>query len=160
MTDAATQTPLRQAVLDRAIALLGSGWSHQGRGPTSTAGYLSFDWVGLIRDAVMAATNNEVSDLKDYTPTSITVGEAEDLMLSWGMRRIPVTEAREGDILICDVLTYGKPEVFGAVIKKNFSAQGRGKSWGTMVTARYCMPVREHYLMPDVRANASAFRIG
>lgn len=160
MTDAATQVPLRQAVLDRAVALLGSGWSHQGRGATSTPGDMSFDWIGLVRDAVMAATNQNLPDLVNYEMTTITVEMAEGLMLSWGMRRIPVTEAREGDILICDVLTYGKPEVFGAIIKKNFSAQGRGQSWGTMVTARHCMPVREHYLMPDVRNAASAFRIG
>lgn len=163
--NAAAQT-LRETALTRATALVGSTcWSHKGRGPSMPQypDYLSLDWVGLMREAVKAATNEaDLADLTDYTPESITVEQAEDLMLAWGLRRIPVREAREGDFLVVEAKNYGKPEVFGAIISQHNAGTEKAnrKPYGMMVTARHCRPTSRFYLMADVREKASAFRLG
>jgi hypothetical protein len=160
MTATAIQTPIRQAALNRAMSLVGTGWSHKGRGQGS---YQTFDWVGLLREAVIAATNDtDLADLADYTPESITVEQAEDLMLSWGLRRIPTKEAREGDIVIVSADNYGKTEVFGGIISQNHAGveQKNKKPYGKMVSARHCVSPKFFFLLADKRATASAFRIG
>lgn len=160
MTAVATQTPLRQVALDRALSLVGCGWSHKGRGQGS---YQTFDWVGLLREAVIAATNDtNLADLADYSPESITVEQAEDLMLSWGLRRIPAKDAREGDIVVVSSDNYGKAEVFGGIISENHAGveQRNRKPYSKMVSARHCVAPKLFFLLADKRATASAFRIG
>ncbi len=149
--DMTTQT-LPQVIAARAEVLMKTriSWSHQGRTPQS------LDWVGMVRDCVATAQNDAALADIDYTPFSLTIDQVEDLLLSWGLRRIPAREAREGDVL---VIREGR-EVYGAVITQNRTGVEKGKPYGTMISAKATRPVNQYYLTANLREGASAFRMG
>lgn len=148
-----TATLLRESrVVDRARALLGTSFRHQGRDPAK-----GLDWLGLIREATGNAKSRDMPGpypLAIYKDRSTILPDGIEPFLNnmktWlNLKPIPFDHATPGDVILFR-FHAGDPVVHGGIVARH----------DTFIHAPSTQSVRETRLIPWwQRRLAYAFKV-